>query len=267
MTDERVIHIEGVHNIRDLGGHTGLGGRKIRKNKLIRSSRLIQIQQDGLDFFKKINLTAILDMRTSLEAERRPDPEIEGVAYHRIGVLSEDPKEMGATYGMLARSANEEGAIVKLLSDGFDMSGVYMEFVQQPYAIGGMGKALKMIAAHPEDEAILYHCNGGKDRTGTLTVFLLTILGVDKDAIMDDFEMTNFFFKDEIERLQGIARDMGADDKVVAGMQDIAGVSRSNMDRAMEFIISEYGSVMNYIRNVLGVTDEEIKRIRDKYLE
>jgi len=189
------------------------------------------------------------------------------VTFHHIGVLAEDPNEMGATYGMLARSANEEAALVKLLADGFDMSGVYMEFVQQPYAISGMGKALKLIAAQPEGEALLYHCNGGKDRTGTLTVFLLTILGGDKDTIMDDFEMTNIFFEDEIERLRGIARTMTDDEKVIAGMQDIAGVSRSNMDRAMEYIIAEYGSGMNYIRDCLGVSEEEISRIREKYLE
>ena len=166
-------------------------------------------------------------------------------------------------YGTVLQAA----ALVKLLADGFDMSGVYMEFVQQPFAISGMSKALKLIAAQPEGEALLYHCNGGKDRTGTLTVFLLTILGVDKDTIMDDFEMTNIFFKDEIERLRGIARTITDDEKVIAGMQDIAGVSRSNMDKAMEFIIAEYGSVMDYIRNVLKVTDDEIARIRDKYLE
>lgn len=267
MDDSRVIHIEGVHNIRDLGGLTGLDGRKIKKDLLIRSSRLILMQQDGYDYFKKINLTTVLDMRTTFEAQKRPDPDIPGVTFHHIGVLAEDSDEMGATYGMLARSANEEEALVKLLADGFDMSGVYMEFVQQPFAIAGMGKALKLIAAQREGEALLYHCNGGKDRTGTLTVFLLTILGVDKDTIMDDFEMTNIFFEDEIERLRGIARTMTSDERVIAGMQDIAGVSRINMDKAMEFIISKYGSVMNYIRDPLGVREDEINRIREKYLE
>lgn len=264
---DRVIHIEGVHNIRDLGGLTGLGGRKIKRNLLIRSSRLILIKEDGLDYLKKINLGEIIDLRTSYEAQKRPDPEIEGVRYHRIGVLSEKPEEMGATYGMLARSASEEEALVRLLESGFDMSDVYMEFVRQPVAIKGMADALRIIAAMPEGKAVLYHCNGGKDRTGTLTVFLLTILGVSKDDIMDDFEMTNLFFADEIERLRSIARSMTDNRRVIDGMQDIAGVSRVNMDRAMESIIEQNGSVMAYITDVLKITDEEIDSIRRKYLE
>lgn len=268
MTDnDRIIHIEGVHNIRDLGGLTGLDGRRIKKNLLIRSSRLVLIQEDGLEFLKSINLSTIIDMRTTYEATKRPDPELEGVTYHRIGVLSEEPNEMGATYSMLARSKNEDEALVNVLISGFDMSHVYMDFVEQPFAIQGMGQALKLIAAQPEGEAILFHCNGGKDRTGTFTVFLLTILGVDKDTIMDDFEMTNEYFADEIERMKNVARSMTDDQKVIDGMQDIAGVSRANMDKAMESIIAKYGSVMDYIRNVLGVTDEEINEIRRKYLE
>lgn len=265
--NNRVINIEGVHNIRDLGGLTGLDGRKIRKNLLIRSSRLILIQEDGLKYFKDINLRTIIDMRTTFEAKKRPDPEIEGVAYYRIGVLSEKPEEMGATYSMLARAGNEDQALVQLLADGFDMSRVYMDFVEQPFAIHGMSSALKMIAAQPEGEALLYHCNGGKDRTGTLTVFLLTILGVDQDTIMDDFEMTNLYFADEIERLQNVARSITDDEKVISGMQTIAGVSRRNMDLAMDSIVEKYGSVMTYITDVLEITDEEINEIRRKYLE
>lgn len=267
MGCDRVIHIEGVHNIRDLGGITGLDGRKIKRDRLIRSSRLILIREDGLEYFRKVNLSTIIDMRTSYEAQKRPDPKIDGVTYHRIGVLSENPDEMGATYGMLARSPSEEEALVHLLESGFDMSDVYMEFVMQPFAIRGMGEALRIIASVPEGEAVLFHCNGGKDRTGTLTVFLLTILGASKDDIMDDFEMTNEFFADEIERLRTIARSMTDDQKVIDGMQDIAGVSRRNMDRAMESIIAKYGSVMNYITDVLQITDEEIQEIRRKYLE
>ena len=267
MSEDRIINIRGVHNIRDLGGLIGKDGRKIKKNLLIRSSRLIQMEEDGFKFFKDINLTTILDLRTSLEAERRPDPEMPGVNYHRISVLSDNPEEMGATYGMLARSKNEDQFLVQMLIDGFKMGSVYMEFVQMPLAINGMREALKYIAAQPEGEAIMWHCNGGKDRTGTLTVFLLTILGVDKDTIMDDFELTNVYFADEIERLKVIARGMTDDREIIDGMQDIAGVSRKNMDKAMDFIVSEYGSVMDYIRNVIGITDEEIETIQEKYLE
>ena len=267
MSEDRIINIKGVHNIRDLGGLIGKDGRKIKKNLLIRSSRLIQMEEDGFKFFKDINLTTILDLRTSLEAERRPDPEMPGVSYHRISVLSDNPEEMGATYGMLARSKNEDQFLVQMLIDGFKMGSVYMEFVQMPLAINGMREALKYIAAQPEGEAIMWHCNGGKDRTGTVTVFLLTILGVDKDTIMDDFELTNIYFADEIERLKVIARGMTDDQEIIDGMQDIAGVSRKNMDKAMDFIVSEYGSVMDYIRNVIGITEEEIETIQEKYLE
>lgn len=267
MTNDRVINIQGVHNIRDLGGLVGLDGRKIVKDRLIRSSRLIQMQEDGFEYFGKINLTMIMDLRTSMEADVRPDPEVAGAKNIRIRVLSEDPKEMGAAYGMVARSKNEADSLIQLVIDGFDMGDVYLDFVNMPCACEGMSTALKLIAAQPANEAILWHCNGGKDRTGTLTAFLLTILGVSWDDILDDFEMTNQFFKDQIDYLQNLARSKTDDQRVIDTMQDIAGVSRKNMEKALNSIISQYGSIMKYIKVVLKVTDEEIQQIRDKYLE
>ena len=39
--------------------------------------------------------------------------------------------------------------------------------------------------------AVLWHCVSGKDRTGNATMLLLTVLGVDKETIIEDFLLTN----------------------------------------------------------------------------
>ena len=265
--NERIINIEGVHNIRDLGGIEGLDGRRIKPDRLIRSSRLIQMGEDGFRYFKKINLTTILDLRTAYEAAKRPNPVIEGVKTYSISVLDEKADTTNATYGMLAGAVSEEEALVKLLMGGFTMSSVYLDFVKQEHAMAGMKQALELIAAQPEGEAILWHCNGGKDRTGTLTLFLLTILGADRTDIWEDFEQTNVSFADEIARLKAVAAQYTDDERVSREMESIAGVSRANMQGALDFIDAQYGSLMNYIRNAIGITDETIETIRNKYLE
>lgn len=267
MDTERAIHISGIQNIRDLGGLVGLDGRKIRKLQVIRSSRLINMGEDGFRFFKDIHLSTVIDLRTSAEAEKRPNPKMDGVTMYRIGVLGEDRMQMGEAYNTIAHSQNEDDAMVAIMERGFDMSNVYMNFIKLPSAVAGMKRALDIIADLPEGEAILYHCNGGKDRTGTLTVFLLTILGVSMDDIADDFEMTNLFFKDEIERLKDYARTKTTDQRVIDSMQDIGGVSRRNMQKVVDTLTSEYGSVIDYVKKGLGVDDAMIQKIRDRYLE
>lgn len=264
--NERVITIKGVSNIRDLGGLTGLDGRRIKKDLLIRSGRLAGLQEDGLEYFKKINLKTIIDLRTSFEANESPDPVIDGVDYKWIGVMSEDPAELDEAAGVLAR-ASEEERLVLIIKGGFDMSRVYLDAVSQKTAIKGMGDALRIMAHMQEGEAVLYHCNAGKDRTGTLTAFLLTILGVDMETILEDFELTNQFFAGDIEKLKAFARTITDDQKAIDSMEAIGGVSRHNMEMALESVINRCGSVMNYITDVLGITDEEIQEIRRKYLE
>ena len=264
--NDREINIKGVKNIRDLGGLTGLDGRKIKKDLLIRSGRLKDLQEDGLEYFKRINLKTVIDLRTSFEAKESPDPVIEGVDYKWIGVMSEDPEDLDEAAAILA-NASEEERLILMIKGRFDISRVYIDAVSQPTAIKGMGDALRVIAGMPEGEALLYHCNAGKDRTGTLTAYLLTILGVDMETIMEDFELTNMYFADDIEKLKAFARTITDDPKAQETMAAIGGVSRRNMDIAMAAVVERSGTVMNYITDVLGITDEEIQEIRRKYLE
>jgi glutamate-1-semialdehyde 2,1-aminomutase len=52
-----------------------------------------------------------------------------------------------------------------------------------------IGRVLRGIA----DEAnrpVVFHCHGGKDRTGVIAAVLLAGLGVDREAILDDYEAT-----------------------------------------------------------------------------
>ncbi|HEY5556967.1 tyrosine-protein phosphatase [Acetobacterium sp.] len=44
-----------------------------------------------------------------------------------------------------------------------------------------------------KDGAILFHRNTGKDRTGVAAVLLRSALGVDRDTVMKDFDLTNDF--------------------------------------------------------------------------
>ena len=43
----------------------------------------------------------------------------------------------------------------------------------------------------PEDEALVYHCSAGKDRTGMTTALILKGLGVDEHTIARDYLLTN----------------------------------------------------------------------------
>ena len=42
----------------------------------------------------------------------------------------------------------------------------------------------------PQNRPAVFHCHAGKDRTGVVAAVLLRLLGVDRDVVLDDYELT-----------------------------------------------------------------------------
>jgi protein tyrosine phosphatase (PTP) superfamily phosphohydrolase (DUF442 family) len=47
--------------------------------------------------------------------------------------------------------------------------------------------AAAMTALAESDGGVVFHCGGGRDRTGLITLLLLDLAGVDRGAILDDY--------------------------------------------------------------------------------
>ena len=55
--------------------------------------------------------------------------------------------------------------------------------------IGGVLRGL----ADPDRTPAVFHCHGGKDRTGLVAAVLLLALGVDRETVLDDYEATSLY--------------------------------------------------------------------------
>ena len=58
--------------------------------------------------------------------------------------------------------------------------------------------------ADPDGPPALFHCAAGKDRTGVLAALVLDAVGVERDAIVADFALTN----ERLERVGARLRRM-----------------------------------------------------------
>jgi protein-tyrosine phosphatase len=47
-----------------------------------------------------------------------------------------------------------------------------------------------------KDSCILFHCTGGKDRTGMVAMLLLKLAGVDNETVIGDYAVTEENMKD-----------------------------------------------------------------------
>lgn len=124
----------------------------------------------------------------------------------------------------------------------------YRAFVTEPSARKAFGTALTEIKeVTGRGEAVLYQCSAGKDRTGWTSAVLLTILGVDRATIERDFMASNTFRN--------------------ANPQDpLNGVNLSWLRSSFATVDSEYGDFDAYVRDGLGLSDDDVEELRANIL-
>lgn len=156
----RLLYIDGTQNVRDLGGWTGLNGKKVKYGKIIRGaalndSSLPELLLTGkgrrslgeLAIQAELNLGAI-DTETSIAAN---------CVYKKIG------------YTNYAIAFTDEAYRAQFKE--------VLEWIVE-----------QLTASKP----IYMHCQGGCDRTGTLSFQLLGLLGVSESDLAKEYELSSF---------------------------------------------------------------------------
>ena len=144
---------------------------------------------------------------------------------------------------------------------------MYITTINSESAKKGFAEFFQILLDNEEGKAVLWHCTGGKDRTGTAAVLLLSALGVDEDTILDDFALTNEFFKGKIDYMGAEAAKKTDDQEIIDGVRTLTGVSRDFMKKMIDSLTDEYGSVENFIIEELNVSKDDIVKLQDMYLE
>lgn len=114
---------------------------------------------------------------------------------------------------------------------------------------------------------VLWHCVGGKDRTGNAAMLLLTVLGVDKETIVADYLLTNDYLADEYEEYYDIAYTLTRSKSVAKDIALLKGVHRDWIEASFETIESRYGSVENYLHKIIGLSNKDFKKLQKAYLK
>ena len=117
----------------------------------------------------------------------------------------------------------------------------------------GFFTELVAIAGRP----LLFHCEGGTDRTGAATALLLGVLGADRDTVVEDYLATNTVVADELEEQRRLAPE---------SLWPIMGAHESQILAFLDHIENELGGMDSYARSHLKLTDEAVAQLRSTYL-
>jgi protein-tyrosine phosphatase len=110
----------------------------------------------------------------------------------------------------------------------------------------------------------LFHCTAGKDRTGIIAALVLEVLGVDRESVLDDFELTEQL-RGPIETSAAFLRmqRFGMPPEAAAGA---LGAPRHMMGDVLDDLDVRYGGAERYLVDHAGVSPATIIRLRELLL-
>jgi protein-tyrosine phosphatase len=263
MGNLRSLGLYGAPNARDLGGLTTPGGRTIKPGLVFRAPALGRLTDEDVGILHGLRLTDLLDLRHGSEIDASPPDRLPpGPAVAHIPIF--DPDHPVFTYVSAVLLGRDLGQYAHLVVEGTPsaMLAVYRWFVDAPAARTAFGTALRRIAA--ASGPLLYHCGAGKDRTGWLSAILLGALGVEQDAIVADYLLTNeVTAADKAKLLRVLGERRGVPAEV---LQPVLAAEPAYLEAAYGAVEARYGDLDGYLRDGLGLDEEELTALRTRLL-
>lgn len=132
------------YNLRDLGGMPTTDGHCVRHNRFLRSANLQALTHRDQHRLLQSGLTTILDLRTPIEIEEKPDVQINGVENIAVPILSDQSmgitREHGADPIQAIRSMRQEPDKLRAMLP--DFCKLYEGMVTSPSSQAGLAQAL-----------------------------------------------------------------------------------------------------------------------------
>ena len=219
-------------NFRDFGGHPATGGGHVRRGHFFRSPALHGLSVRDAQALQALDPAVILDLRGQDERTKAPNSlgaELES----RVVSLPVEP-----SVGPQLRSAADEGRLTGPRAEEI-MQSAYRGYVETHF--DRFAEALKLICV-PCEGPVVFHCSAGKDRTGFLTLLILSGLSVAPQTVLRDFLETNA----RLVPKPGVMADLPD-----AARDAVLGVRSSYLDAAVT-ALTERGAYPDALTHVLG---------------
>ncbi|MBW8825483.1 MAG: tyrosine-protein phosphatase [Acidobacteria bacterium] len=240
---ERRLPFEGVTNFRDLGGYLTAGGGRTRWGLVFRADALHRFTAADLALYERLGMRVVYDLRGDLEREARPNP----MPSVQLALLSR-VREEGVASDRSGESAHDGERFLREIYKGM-----------LEHAGPLIGRLLTGLT-DPDGLPAVFHCAGGKDRTGLTAALLLELVGVARDDVLDDYELTARYRRrehqeDSFEHLVagGVAPEAAA---------SMLGAPRWAMEETLEELDEAYGGVEAYLTGPAGMAAADLDALR-----
>ena len=256
---ERVMPMDSLVNFRDLGGYLTTDGRRTKWGRLLRSAAHDAITDRDVAYLQKMGLKTVVDYRSTPEEADHPDRQIDGVQYLHIRPL-EDP---GAT-----NILNVQQPKMQSVEDAINMlTGINRTLCHSKHA-NSVYHDLMLAALDPAQVPIVQHCTAGKDRVGVGSATMLMALGVPRETIIADYLLSNDNQVSVTKLGSGkMSGGQQISEEQIKMFEALAKVHAEYLQAFFDEVDTVFGGTEGYLKNGLGLTDQQLAQFREMYLE
>lgn len=254
--------LAGVRNFRDVGGLPTVDGRRVRQGVLFRSGHLAHATDEDAAFLGALGLHTIFDFRNAADVTLEgPDVELPGVRH--VSLPLSDPAD-GAEFWRMVRDGDLD-QLRGILADGkgaHRMIASYRMIIKER-----TGEHSRVLHALADDSVpVLMHCAAGKDRAGLSIAVTLLALGVERDAIVEDYLESNAKHRRYKVRRSGTSPSAYSPE-VMELLSPLFDARAEYLAAALETIEETWGGVDPYLERGLRLAPETRERLRERLLD
>jgi len=255
---ERVIHLKGTTNTRDIGGYQAGDLSVLRWGEVFRSDTLSRLTAGDFQKLEAMGLKTVIDLRTQKEHDEAPtrwQGEHPPRFFH-FPVGDSSDKWFTAQRHMMKKNRFTGEQALEHMVEGYRL-----------FADEGTASFRKMMQVVLDESnwPVLIHCSAGKDRSGIAVALIMEALGVDHETILQDYLLTNKVsrIEDKAEFLARESKAASRGNKFSKGTSanawlPIVGVDARMLNAFYAEVAAKYGSMDAYLIE-LGV-DRDARR-------
>lgn len=254
-SDDKRLLLSGPVNFRDLGGYRTRDNRRVKKGLVFRSDHLSRLTLDDHHTLQNLQFKVVCDFRTLREQQKNPD------------ILPQD-----GSIRLLSLPVHADGfdpsTVMTRLQQGDD-AWLTMDFFIDLYRrylddFGPVWGAVVRLISRRENLPLVFHCTGGKDRTGICAALLLAALGVPEESILADHDLSNSC---NAERLQPIYARFAAIGISPDRAAPYLAAPAEPLVAMLEHLKKKYQSVDGYLLHKGGLDQTTLSALRSGLLQ
>jgi protein tyrosine/serine phosphatase len=172
MTD-RHLDWPSCRNVRDLGGLPTTDGGHIRHGALVRADSLQRLTDDGWAALEAHGVRTVIDLRNDDEVGEDDAPRPSALTTLRIPLDGLEDTEFWDEW---------------MHRPEFGTAHYYAPWLER---FPDRARRVLGAVARAQPGGIAIHCVGGRDRTGLVTMLVLTLVGVPPELVVEDYALTD----------------------------------------------------------------------------